>query len=488
MKRQRAFAAALLDFRTSHGSRRGAKGPENQDACLVRHPSSSRHAGGVLCAVADGVGGLQDGARASRKAVEALAAAYDAGRFSRRDPGPDLRNAVVEAHDQIREMPSPDPPQRAGGEPGAWRATTVVAALLKGEEVWVASAGDSRAYFIHPDGRIEQVTEDHSWVQEQVRAGLLTPEEAAIHPQRHVITRFLGGPQAPEVDLFHRELSPGSFLVLCSDGLVDVATDQEIARIVAAQDPEQSVPALLRLAAERNAHDDVTVCVAAAVAASQDRPSRHAFVTGAPDFPLAPHPAAAPAPRRSRPALLALIVMAAGLLAAAALWSATDQRITPGVSVAGAPVGNLSPDEASSRIITALTPVLTCPQSLRAAGREWVRTPAELGLWVDAESTAARASAIGHRGSLVQQAAERIRAATSGANIDPVLRVEPVVLRQAMRVIGAELSPDSGLRLDPERAAASLAIPLAQSPCRPLDLPVEPRPSPPAPPASEAQP
>src|SRR5258708_40290256 len=96
--------------------------------------------------------------------------------------------------------------------------TTCVSAVLRGSTAYIANVGDSRAYFIH-NGQVKQISQDHSWVEEQVRAGLLTRDQARSHAQRNVITRCLGTQAEVEVDVFTEQLEEGDFLVLCSDGL-----------------------------------------------------------------------------------------------------------------------------------------------------------------------------------------------------------------------------------------------------------------------------
>ncbi|MCX6022121.1 MAG: protein phosphatase 2C domain-containing protein [Chloroflexi bacterium] len=238
----------------AHASRTGDKrqGQGNEDAALAR-PLRYGSLTGVLCLVADGVGGRPRGAAAARAAVRAVAAFGDAP--AELDPGELLLAAFGEAHQAVRRTAGDD-----GGEGGA---STLVAAVLRRDELWVANVGDSRAYLLEPGRALVLLTRDHSWVQEQVREGALRPEEAADHPWRRMITRCLGAATAPEADLYHRTVGQGARLLLCSDGLREVVDDAELGRVLGrAVDPEDAVAALMELADRRGAGDDVTLCVA----------------------------------------------------------------------------------------------------------------------------------------------------------------------------------------------------------------------------------
>ncbi len=138
--------------------------------------------------------------------------------------------------------------------------TTIVAAVLQGNQLTVANVGDSRAYLIERSG-IRQLTHDHTWVAEQVREGTLTGEEAAGHSYRHVITRSLGGQPQVEVDIFRETAQPGDIVLLCSDGLSGQASDEEIRRIVQANSPQKAADELIDLANRRGGLDNITAIV-----------------------------------------------------------------------------------------------------------------------------------------------------------------------------------------------------------------------------------
>jgi protein phosphatase len=236
----------------AHGTLAGAKPGENQDAVAVAPLSISEDTTGVICAVADGVGSTPLAATAARSAVDAV---VEYVQTSKDPPADALPLAALAAHEAVRRS-TVDSSGKADG------ASTLVVAAVHGDRLHVVSAGDSRAYLCTAEGRLEQITTDHSWVQEQMKAGVLDAEAAAVHPWRSVITRYLGGELPPEVDLFERTLEPGAGFLLCSDGLIAAVPEAEVASIVGASDPESAVDMLLDLARQRQARDDVTLCIA----------------------------------------------------------------------------------------------------------------------------------------------------------------------------------------------------------------------------------
>jgi protein phosphatase len=222
----------------------------NEDACGWRETAF-----GVLCVVCDGMGGHVGGREASNAA---LATIFES--FERATPGTPardvLRDAIKMANVRVRGLPAGE---SALGRPGS----TVVALLVHGGGTEVAHVGDSRIYFVH-QGMIDQVTRDHSMVQEMVAAKILTPAQAAVHPEANKITRALGIEDDVDVEL---RASPiphvvGDAFVLCSDGLSDLVEPHEILATVTADPPQQAVGKLVDLANARGGHDNVTVLVA----------------------------------------------------------------------------------------------------------------------------------------------------------------------------------------------------------------------------------
>ena len=135
-----------------------------------------------------------------------------------------LTRAIRRANDVIARRAGED--ERFSG-----MGTTVVAACVEGKELIAANVGDSRLYVVHA-GSIEQVTEDHSLVQEMVKLGGINREEARVHPNKNIITRAVGLEDKLQVDCFRRSLCPGDRVLLCSDGLTDMLEDEQIRQII----------------------------------------------------------------------------------------------------------------------------------------------------------------------------------------------------------------------------------------------------------------
>jgi serine/threonine protein phosphatase PrpC len=204
---------------------------------------------GALFLVADGMGGHQAGEVASRGAVEQVIDNYYAD--NEPDAGKSLVRAVWQANQHIQEQAQVDPDKAGMG-------TTLVAAAILGTRVYIANVGDSRAYLIDRAG-IHQITEDHSWVEEQVRAGLLTREQAQQHPQRNLVTRALGSRPTVEVDLFEGELREGDVLLLCSDGLTNQVEDLELEAAVRECRLQDASTRLVAKANERGGTDNISL-------------------------------------------------------------------------------------------------------------------------------------------------------------------------------------------------------------------------------------
>lgn len=205
----------------------------------------------VALIVCDGVGGSARGEHASSITVEKVKAAL--ARAGATPIADRLRTAIAESNTELRDF------ARAELE-GAAVGTTVVAAVAAGGVVTLAHAGDSRAYRIR--GRsIEQLTADHSFVAEQVRAGVILASEARIHPLRSRITRAVGmaeGSADPEIT--EVPLARGDVLLLCSDGLHGLVEDKEIAAAVG-KDLEKAARELVALANARGGSDNITVAL-----------------------------------------------------------------------------------------------------------------------------------------------------------------------------------------------------------------------------------
>jgi PPM family protein phosphatase len=212
----------------------------NEDAWLVDDQLT-------LFAVADGMGGHRGGEVASWTAIEALRAAVASGR--------PIRDAIERANAAVIERASRDDELEGMG-------TTMTAIVVNGpSSLLIGHVGDSRAYFLR-DGEMDRVTEDHSLVEELVREGRLTPEQAEAHPQRAVITRALGVEPDIDVDLYTVEVDAGDRIIVCSDGLTTMLRDREIERITRnEQNPQRAAEALVDAANQAGGDDNITVVV-----------------------------------------------------------------------------------------------------------------------------------------------------------------------------------------------------------------------------------
>lgn len=228
---------------------RGVVREENQDAYALLHLSQGQQ----LAVVCDGMGGARAGNVASTMAVEAFSnvftALWDAGERSAQVL---MQTAASKANEAVHHRAMTDSACRGMG-------TTMVAVYLDGSCAMVLNEGDSRAYLITPDS-ISQVTQDHSLVEDLVRRGELTPEQARIHPNKNLITRALGSEIALHADLFELDVKAGQFFLLCSDGLSNVVSEQEMLYEILHGGPvEQCCDRLLEIAIKRGAPDNVTV-------------------------------------------------------------------------------------------------------------------------------------------------------------------------------------------------------------------------------------
>jgi protein phosphatase len=222
--------------------------PQNED----RYGTFETASGIRLLVVADGMGGHRGGATASRLAVEALGAALERAE----NASPEwLADAIRTANREVHAAAARDPELRGMG-------TTLVAVLIDPDgRAWVGHVGDSRAYLARA-GHLEPLTEDHSVVAEMIRRGLLTPDEAAIHPRRNEILRSVGIEDDVAPEIRELELAPGDVLLLCSDGLCGVVPDDEIERIVTRHPPEDGVERVVEAANELGGPDNITAVIA----------------------------------------------------------------------------------------------------------------------------------------------------------------------------------------------------------------------------------
>jgi len=219
--------------------------PLNEDALL--HDRERQ-----IFAVADGVGGAEAGEVASQTAIEVLDEA-----FRHQTEGADIEDlmelAIQRANASIHQMAQEH-------AKFSMMATTIVALHLKGNIATFGHVGDSRLYRLTPDGQLHRETEDHSIVEEEVRAGRMTPEQAANHPSKNVISRALGAEQGVEVDMKTMEVEDGTEFLLCTDGITRHITDNELRQLMVVSDSlDELCGELKRRCFERGAEDNLTV-------------------------------------------------------------------------------------------------------------------------------------------------------------------------------------------------------------------------------------
>jgi len=218
------------------------------------HNEDSAFVAPYVALVADGVGGAAAGEVASATAAYVVAA-MAMSRFGDR-PEQIIAESVAAARMSLRRGVADDP-SRDG------MATTLTVVLSDGERILLGHVGDSRAY-LYRDGRVEQISRDHTYVQTLVDSGLVTREELAFHPWRNVVLRSLQA--APDedltdVDIVEVQAGPGDRLLLCSDGLTDLVADERIAEVLRLKDPHSAAAVLTHAALEGGGVDNITAVV-----------------------------------------------------------------------------------------------------------------------------------------------------------------------------------------------------------------------------------
>jgi len=204
-----------------------------------------------LFLVADGMGGHNAGEYASSHAIETIVRA--AGESKDTEISLILKDAIVQANQEIIKKAYEDVSMKGMG-------TTIVAAVIAGNKLYAANVGDSRLYIVNQE--IEQVTRDHSLVEEMVRLGELDKETAREHPDKNIITRAVGAVPEIDIDFFERELHEGDEILLCSDGLTNMIEDEDIRRLMKGQrDIAEQAEKLVETANANGGKDNITVVV-----------------------------------------------------------------------------------------------------------------------------------------------------------------------------------------------------------------------------------
>ncbi|MDQ2902569.1 MAG: Stp1/IreP family PP2C-type Ser/Thr phosphatase [Chloroflexota bacterium] len=231
----------------------GRRREHNEDnmAYVIPKDMQVMAAKGSLFIVADGMGGHAAGEVASEIAVDTVSNVYY------QDDSEDVAVALVHA---IKRANAAIHQRAAENMLRSGMGTTCVATVLRANMAYIANVGDSRAYLVR-GGQARQVSQDHSWVAEQVRAGLLTEDQARTHAQRNVITRSLGTQPDVDIDIFTEPLEEGDSLVLCTDGLSGLVTEEELQHIINQFLPQESVYHLVERANENGGPDNITAIV-----------------------------------------------------------------------------------------------------------------------------------------------------------------------------------------------------------------------------------
>src|ERR1043166_7157729 len=224
------------------------KRPLNEDSYLA-------DAARGIFVVADGVGGADAGEIASQTAVDVLNDAFRQKITDGEDVEDLMELAIQRANNSIHQMAAENPRF-------SMMATTVVALHLDGSRATIGHVGDSRLYRLTPDGRLLRETEDHSVVEEEGRAGRMTPEQAANHPSKNVISRALGAEDSVEADMKTIEVEDGSAFLLCTDGITRHIPDSELRELLTADGtPAQLCEEMKRRCYQRGAEDNLTAVI-----------------------------------------------------------------------------------------------------------------------------------------------------------------------------------------------------------------------------------
>jgi len=247
----------MISFRSASATHVGMVRQLNEDAFISRDDAG-------LWAVADGMGGHQAGDIASRKVVSALEQVTIADSISAL-----LRETRMAIHQANSELVGMAGQYDANRLPGS----TVAALVMHDSEAAAVWAGDSRIYRIR-NGQAQQITRDHSHVQELIDQHLISQEEAEHHPMANVITRAVGIEDSLDLDVLHLDVMDGDRFLLCSDGLSRLVPMQEIRDLLGTGDLEEAVQSLLHTALVRGAPDNVTLVAVACVQAGDETSER----------------------------------------------------------------------------------------------------------------------------------------------------------------------------------------------------------------------
>jgi protein phosphatase len=237
----------VMKFNSWYLTDKGLRRESNQDSCLINKDLS-------LFIVADGMGGHSGGEVASSMAVETVEEIALQPENQKKSPRELILQFYEEASRRIFDKAATERPELAG------MGTTMVMAYLRGKHMYVGNVGDSRCYLFKKP-HLWQITEDHSLINEQLRAGVMSEEQVHQFVGRNVITRSVGYERDVYPDIIDREVTPGEIFLLCSDGLSGLVTDQRISEILNENTPDKAVKACVEQALANGGDDNVTVMV-----------------------------------------------------------------------------------------------------------------------------------------------------------------------------------------------------------------------------------
>ena len=242
-KREKSSSGTVVSY--SGATEAGRVRAINQDSFYVGQVHNA-----YLAIVADGMGGHKTGEVASQKAVEVIQRELQS---AQNYPPAALARAVQAANLEVYDYATENPEHQGMG-------TTLTTIYIDDQVGLVGHVGDSRAYLVR-DGVIRQLTFDHSWVAERVRQGILTQDEAKVHRLRNVITNALGATPEVKLDVLHFDVKPGDRIVMCSDGVSMLMSDEQLRDIVQDFTPEEATARLIDESNKRGSPDNVTAVV-----------------------------------------------------------------------------------------------------------------------------------------------------------------------------------------------------------------------------------
>lgn len=247
---KRAHVPGVFEIQMAGACDKGIARDHNEDAIAI---IQNDERGYYLCIVCDGMGGHNAGEIASALAVGVIGEYVDE-HFGKQEASALLFDAFSLANARIDEAAAANPEAEGMG------CTSVVVLGMR-EQAWIAHAGDSRGYRVR-DEQAEQVTTDHTMVQELLSNGLITPEQAAVHPYRGRISRCLGhGKNKSDPEVSELSIARGDNILLCSDGLSDVVKDEEIQALVSLRDVRTACRRLIEAANRAGGPDNISVIV-----------------------------------------------------------------------------------------------------------------------------------------------------------------------------------------------------------------------------------